>query len=68
VNVFDAAQGFAPLTAVTMVGAVTATIPPRIAAQSGLRSTWIGLRDCFISSSSVAQIDRQNAAGTVLVI
>jgi hypothetical protein len=32
VNVFDAAQGFASLTAVTMVGAVTATIPPRIAA------------------------------------
>ncbi len=59
VNVFDAAQGFVPLTAVTMVGAVTATIPPRIAALSGLRPTWSLLRDCFISSSSIAQINRQ---------
>jgi hypothetical protein len=35
--VFDSAHGFAALSAITIPGAVTATIPPSTAAESGLR-------------------------------
>ncbi|MDX1512569.1 MAG: hypothetical protein R3174_02395 [Gammaproteobacteria bacterium] len=49
---FDSAHGFACVSANTKVGTVTVTMPPRIAAQSGLRLTWSGLKDCFMKSSS----------------
>lgn len=47
-NVFDAAHGLAPFSAIKTVGAVTATIPPKTAAESGLRFMWKGFFNCFI--------------------
>jgi hypothetical protein len=47
-NVFDAAHGLAPFSAITTLGAVAATILPKTAAESGLRLMCKGLFRCFI--------------------
>jgi hypothetical protein len=48
VNIFVAAHGLAPFSAVTTTGAATATMPPRTAAESGLRFMGNGALTCFM--------------------